>query len=196
MKRAFDIIFSLAVLIVFFPFGLLISIAILSSSRGGVFYRQERIGKRGKPFMLFKFRSMKRNADKKGKLTVGMTDSRITKIGVFIRKYKLDEFPQFINVLIGDMSVVGPRPEVEEFVAYYTDEQKRILDVKPGITDYASIEYFNENALLAASENPKQDYIKKIMPQKINLNQKYIKRPTLTHDLKIILRTVQRILKN
>jgi lipopolysaccharide/colanic/teichoic acid biosynthesis glycosyltransferase len=196
MKRAFDIIFSLAVLIVFFPFGLLISIAILSSSRGGVFYRQERIGKRGKPFMLFKFRSMKLNADKKGKLTVGMTDSRITKIGVFIRKYKLDEFPQFINVLIGDMSVVGPRPEVEEFVAYYTDEQKRILDVKPGITDYASIEYFNENALLAASENPKQDYIKKIMPQKINLNQKYIKRPTLTHDLKIILRTVQRILKN
>lgn len=196
MKRAFDIIFSLAVLIVFFPFGLLISIAILSSSRGGVFYRQERIGKRGKPFMLFKFRSMKRNADKKGKLTVGMTDSRITKIGVFIRKYKLDEFPQFINVLIGDMSVVGPRPEVEEFVAYYTDEQKRILDVKPGITDYASIEYFNENALLAASENPKQDYIKKIMPQKINLNQKYIKRTTLTHDLKIILRTVQRILKN
>ncbi|MDG1349530.1 MAG: sugar transferase [Crocinitomicaceae bacterium] len=196
MKRAFDIIFSLVVLIIFFPFGLLISIAILSSSRGGVFYRQERIGKRGKPFMLFKFRSMKLNADKKGKLTVGMTDSRITKIGVFIRKYKLDEFPQFINVLIGDMSVVGPRPEVEEFVAYYTDEQKRILDVKPGITDYASIEYFNENALLAASENPKQDYIKKIMPQKINLNQKYIKRPTLTHDLKIILRTVQRILKN
>lgn len=196
MKRAFDIIFSLLVLIIFFPFGLLISIAILSSSRGGVFYRQERIGKRGKPFMLFKFRSMKLNADKKGKLTVGMTDSRITKIGVFIRKYKLDEFPQFINVLIGDMSVVGPRPEVEEFVAYYTDEQKRILDVKPGITDYASIEYFNENALLAASENPKQDYIKKIMPQKINLNQKYIKRPTLTHDLKIILRTVQRILKN
>ena len=196
MKRAFDIIFSLVVLIIFFPFGLLISIAILSSLRGGVFYRQERIGKRGKPFMLFKFRSMKLNADKKGKLTVGMTDSRITKIGVFIRKYKLDEFPQFINVLIGDMSVVGPRPEVEEFVAYYTDEQKRILDVKPGITDYASIEYFNENALLAASENPKQDYIKKIMPQKINLNQKYIKRPTLTHDLKIILRTVQRILKN
>ena len=196
MKRAFDIIFSLVVLIIFFPFGLLISIAILLSSRGGVFYRQERIGKRGKPFMLFKFRSMKLNADKKGKLTVGMTDSRITKIGVFIRKYKLDEFPQFINVLIGDMSVVGPRPEVEEFVAYYTDEQKRILDVKPGITDYASIEYFNENALLAASENPKQDYIKKIMPQKINLNQKYIKRPTLTHDLKIILRTVQRILKN
>lgn len=196
MKRAFDIIFSLVVLIIFFPFGLLISIAILSSSRGGVFYRQERIGKRGKPFMLFKFRSMKLNADKKGKLTVGMTDSRITKIGVFIRKYKLDEFPQFINVLIGDMSVVGPRPEVEEFVAYYTDEQKRILDVKPGITDYASIEYFNENALLTASENPKQDYIKKIMPQKINLNQKYIKRPTLTHDLKIILRTVQRILKN
>ena len=188
MKRAFDIIFSLVVLIIFFPFGLLISIAILSSLRGGVFYRQERIGKRGKPFMLFKFRSMKLNADKKGKLTVGMTDSRITKIGVFIRKYKLDEFPQFINVLIGDMSVVGPRPEVEEFVAYYTDEQKRILDVKPGITDYASIEYFNENALLAASENPKQDYIKKIMPQKINLNQKYIKRPTLTHDLKIILR--------
>ena len=159
MKRLFDLVFSLLVLTVFLPFGIIISLLILFSSGGGVFYRQERIGKGGVAFKLFKFRSMRKNSDKIGTLTVGMRDSRITRVGVFIRKYKLDEFPQFINVLIGNMSIVGPRPEVKEFVDLYTKEQRKVLEVKPGITDYASLEYFNENALLAKSNDPKKTYI-------------------------------------
>ena len=139
---------------------------------------------------------MRKNADQSGRLTVGMKDSRITSVGVFIRKYKLDEFPQFINVLIGDMSVVGPRPEVHEFVTMYTEEQQKILTVKPGITDYASLEYFNENEQLAKSEDPKRTYIEEVMPHKIEINQKYLSRPTLGHDLQIIFKTIRRILKN
>lgn len=196
MKRAFDLLFSFTILTLFLPFGLLISMLIIIGSKGGVFYRQERIGRHGKPFMLLKFRSMRIDSDQQGKLTVGMNDSRITQIGLFIRKYKLDEFPQFINVLIGEMSIVGPRPEVEEFVSLYNTSQKRVLEVKPGVTDYASIEYFNENAILAEANDPKKTYIEIIMPEKIRLNQKYISSPTLAHDLKIIFRTILRILKN
>jgi lipopolysaccharide/colanic/teichoic acid biosynthesis glycosyltransferase len=196
MKRAFDLVFSLMVLILFLPFGLIISLLILFSSPGEIFYRQERIGQNGIPFMLYKFRSMRKNADQSGRLTVGMKDSRITSVGVFIRKYKLDEFPQFLNVLIGDMSIVGPRPEVHEFVAMYTEEQQKILTVKPGITDYASLEYFNENEQLAESEDPKRTYIEEVMPHKIEINQKYLSTPTLGHDLQIIFKTIRRILKN
>lgn len=196
MKRAFDLVFSLVVLILFLPFGLIISILILFSSPGGVFYRQERIGKNGVPFMLYKFRSMRTNADQTGRLTVGMNDPRITSVGIFIRKYKLDEFPQFINVLFGHMSIVGPRPEVDEFVTLYTEEQRKILTVKPGITDYASIEYFNENEQLAQSDDPKKTYIEEVMPHKLEINQKYLSRPTLGHDLQIIFKTIRRILKN
>ena len=196
MKRAFDLVFSLVVLILFLPFGLIISILILFSSPGGVFYRQERIGKNGVPFMLYKFRSMRTNADQTGRLTVGMKDPRITSVGIFIRKYKLDEFPQFINVLFGHMSIVGPRPEVDEFVTLYTEEQRKILTVKPGITDYASIEYFNENEQLAQSDDPKKTYIEEVMPHKLEINQKYLSRPTLGHDLQIIFKTIRRILKN
>ena len=157
---------------------------------------QERIGRQGLPFKLYKFRSMRIDADQSGKLTVGMKDPRITQVGIFIRKYKLDEFPQFINVLRGEMSIVGPRPEVREFVALYTDTQKKVLEVKPGITDYASIEYFNENELLAASDDPKKTYIEDIMPDKLKINQKYLANPTLSHDLKIIFKTILRVLKN
>lgn len=196
MKRAFDLLFSFTILTLFLPFGMLISMLIVIGSKGGIFYRQERIGKHGKPFMLLKFRSMRIDSDQQGKLTVGMNDSRITQIGLFIRKYKLDEFPQFINVLLGEMSIVGPRPEVEEFVSLYNTSQKRVLEVKPGVTDYASIEYFNENAILAEANDPKKTYIETIMPEKIRLNQKYISNPTLAHDLKIIFRTILRILKN
>ena len=196
MKRAFDLLFSLFVLILFFPIGLIISMLILYGSPGGIFYRQDRIGRNGVPFKLYKFRSMRVNAEASGKLTVGMKDPRITSVGVFIRKYKLDEFPQFINVLQGDMSIVGPRPEVHEFVALYSDKQKKVLEVKPGITDYASIEYFNENELLASSDNPKKTYVEKIMPDKLELNQKYLANPTLAHDLKIIFMTIRRVLKN
>ena len=196
MKRAFDFLFTLFILVLFFPIGLLISILILFSSPGGIFYMQERIGRRGFPFKLYKFRSMRIDADQSGKLTVGMKDSRITRVGIFIRKYKLDEFPQFINVLKGEMSIVGPRPEVREFVALYTDAQKKVLEVKPGITDYASIEYFNENELLAASDDPKKTYIEDIMPHKLKINQKYLANPTLSHDLKIIFKTILWVLKN
>ncbi len=137
---------------------------------------------------------MRINADKKGKLTVGMRDSRITNIGYFIRKYKLDEFPQFINVLKGEMSIVGPRPEVPEYVDLYTEEQLNILKVKPGITDYASLEYFTENELLARSENPEKTYIQEIMPAKIKLNEKYLKNPVLSEDIKIISLTFLKML--
>ena len=196
MKRAFDFLFSLFILVLFFPIGFVISILILFSSPGGIFYMQERIGRQGLPVKLYKFRSMRIDADQSGKLTVGMKDPRITQVGIFIRKYKLDEFPQFINVLRGEMSIVGPRPEVREFVALYTDTQKKVLEVKPGITDYASIEYFNENELLAASDDPKKTYIEDIMPDKLKINQKYLANPTLSHDLKIIFKTILRVLKN
>jgi lipopolysaccharide/colanic/teichoic acid biosynthesis glycosyltransferase len=193
LKRIFDIFFSLFALLVFLPFGLILAIIIVLESRGGVFYKQERIGQFGKPFYLFKFRSMKTGSDKKGLLTVGMNDSRITKSGFFIRKFKLDEMPQFINVLKGEMSIVGPRPEVRKYVDLYTKEQKSILNVKPGITDYASLEYFNENEILGKAENPETAYITEVMPDKILINQKYLKNPNLLQDLKIIGLTIMRI---
>lgn len=164
-------------------------------SKGGVFYSQERIGIDGKSFNLLKFRSMKVDADKSGMLTVGMRDSRITKIGYFIRKFKLDEFPQFINVLKGEMSIVGPRPEVPEYVRLYTEEQRKILLVKPGITDYASLEYFTENELLAKSKDPVRTYIEEVMPAKIKLNEKYLNNPVLSEDIKIIWKTFIKIVR-
>ena len=196
MKRAFDLLFSIFILVLFSPFGLVISVLILFSSPGGIFYRQERIGKNGVAFKLYKFRSMRIDSDRSGALTVGMRDPRITRLGIFIRKYKLDEFPQFINVLQGEMSIVGPRPEVSEFVALYTEKQKKVLEVKPGITDYASIEYFNENELLAKADDAKKTYIEVVMPDKIKINEKYLENPTLVHDLKIIIKTVLKILRN
>ena len=168
---------------------------IFLEDRGPIFYRQERIGQFGKPFYLLKFRSMRLNADKDGKLTVGMKDQRITRIGYFIRKYKLDEFPQFINVLKGDMSIVGPRPEVKEYVDLYTPEQQQILNVKPGITDYASLAYFDESRLLRESENPRETYIQEIMPAKLELNKKYLANPTFSHDLKLMWMTFKKMVK-
>jgi lipopolysaccharide/colanic/teichoic acid biosynthesis glycosyltransferase len=152
------------------------------------------VGKNARVFRLLKFRSMHKHADKLGTLTVGMKDSRISKVGFFLRKYKLDEFPQFINVLKGEMSIVGPRPEVKEYVDLYTDEQRKILNVRPGITDYASIEYFKENEILGKSSNPKQTYIEVVMPEKIALNQKYLHNPSLLHDFKIIGLTLKKVL--
>lgn len=194
MKRVFDIVVSVLILICFLPFAFTLSIAIALESRGGVFYRQERIGKNGVPFRLWKFRTMRKNADQMGKLTVGMRDPRITRVGVFIRKAKLDEFPQFLNVLAGDMSIVGPRPEVKEYVDLYTEDQRKILTVKPGITDYASLEYFKENELLGNSENPRETYIREVMPAKIELNKKYIANQGLGTDLKIMWQTFVKII--
>lgn len=195
LKRVFDIVFSLAGLIILLPFLIVIALWVGLSSKGGVFYLQQRVGKGNADFKLFKFRTMYTDSDKKGLLTVGDRDSRITSAGYFLRKYKLDELPQLLNVLFGSMSMVGPRPEVRKYVDMYTDEQKQVLNVKPGITDYASLQYFNENQLLAKSLNPEQTYISEVMPVKLKLNQKYIKDASLITDIKVILGTVARIFK-
>lgn len=193
-KRLFDIFSSFIGLIILLPFLFIISLCVLISSPGGIFYRQVRVGKNGKDFRLWKFRSMRPDSDKKGLLTVGGKDPRVTGIGYFLRKYKLDELPQLINVLVGDMSVVGPRPEVRKYVDMYSPEQKRVLEVQPGITDYASIEYSDENELLARSADPEKTYIEEIMPAKLKLNMKYIEEKNLGTDLKIIFRTIGKIL--
>jgi lipopolysaccharide/colanic/teichoic acid biosynthesis glycosyltransferase len=194
MKRLFDIIFSFIGLIILLPFFIIIALLIVMDSRGGIFYKQVRVGLDGKDFTLLKFRSMKTNSDKGSLLTVGDNDSRITSIGSFIRKYKIDELPQLINVLFGDMSLVGPRPEVRKYVDLYNAEQKQVLNVKPGLTDYASIEYSNENEILGKALNPEQTYIDEIMPAKLKLNLKYISEKSFGVDLKIIWRTIKKIL--
>ena len=195
MKRLMDVVFSFFILMAFLPFGLIISICIALESRGGVFYRQERIGLGGKPFMLLKFRSMRPNAELHGKLTVGARDQRVTRVGAFVRRYKLDEFPQFINVLRGDMTVVGPRPEVMEYVRHYTAEQRKVLDYKPGITDLASISYFEENKLLAKSMDPERTYLEEIMPNKIRINLEYQLTATVWRDLGVVWKTALRMIK-
>ena len=194
MKRIFDILTSSIILMIFFPFGVIISLSILITSKGGVFYIQERIGKKLKPFGLLKFRTMVIGSDSKGALTVGTNDIRITTIGRLLRKFKLDEFPQFINVLLGHMSIVGPRPEVKEYVDLYNEEQLEVLNVKPGITDIASLEYFNENELLGRSSDPQKTYIEEVLPAKIELNKQYLRNPSLLSDIKIMGRTFLKII--
>jgi len=194
LKRIFDITLSLFGLIILLPFMLIIAILIKIDSKGSVFFKQIRVTKNGKEFKIFKYRTMRVGSDKYSQITVGK-DGRITKIGSFLRKYKLDEIPQLINVLIGDMSLVGPRPEVPKYVALYTDEQKEILKVRAGITDYASIEFSDENDLLALEEEPEKAYIEKIMPKKIELNKKYLSETSVLTDIKIILLTIKKILK-
>ena len=194
LKRIFDITLSLFGLIILLPFMLIIAILIKFDSKGTIFFKQIRVTKDGKEFKIFKYRTMKVGSDKYSQITVGQ-DDRITKIGSFLRKYKLDEIPQLINVLIGDMSLVGPRPEVPKYVALYTDEQKEILKVRAGITDYASIEFSNENDLLALEKDSEKAYIEKIMPKKIELNKKYLSEISILTDIKIILLTIKKILK-
>ena len=194
LKRIFDITLSLFGLIILLPFMLIIAVFIKFDSKGPIFFRQVRVTKNGKEFKIFKYRTMKVGSDKYSQITVGK-DGRITKIGSFLRKYKLDEIPQLINVFIGDMSLVGPRPEVPKYVALYTDEQKEILKVRAGITDYASIEFSDENNLLALEEDSEKAYIEKIMPKKIELNKKYLSEISILADIKIILLTIKKILK-
>jgi len=193
IKRFFDIFFTIIALLVLFPLMLLIAIAIVCNSKGGVFYKQKRVGKNNKDFQLYKFRTMRPCSDTQGLLTVGDRDERITKVGYFLRKMKLDELPQLFNILKGDMSIVGPRPEVRKYVNLYTEEQMRVLKVLPGLTDYASITYINENTLLEQSNNPEQTYIYEIMPAKLQLNFKYIENQSIFEDLKLILMTIKRI---
>ncbi|CAG0977699.1 O-antigen biosynthesis protein WbqP [Flavobacteriales bacterium] len=194
LKRIFDIVFSVIGLLILLPVFIIIAILIIADSKGGIFYKQIRVGKNQQDFYLYKFRSMQTNADKKGLLTVGMKDLRITRVGYLLRKYKIDELPQLLNVLTGKMSFVGPRPEVPKYVALYNEEQKKVLDVKPGITDYASLKYFNENEILANAKDAEQTYINEVMPEKLKLNLEYIKDKNFTTDLKIIFKTLLRII--
>ena len=196
MIRFFDILLSGIGLILLSPVFLAIYIVIRSSSRGPGFYSQKRIGKNGMPFRLYKFRTMRRGSDRGRLITVGGKDTRITKAGYYIRKYKLDELPQLWNVFIGEMSLVGPRPEVEKYVRLYTPSQRVVLSVSPGITDYASIEFSNENELLGKSDNPERMYVEEIMPKKIQYNLRYINNRTLKEYFKIIFLTVAKISKH
>jgi len=195
MIRFCDIVFSAIGLLLLSPLFLLVYILIRCESKGGGFYCQQRVGKDGRMFGLYKFRSMRTGSDKKGLITVGGHDSRITRMGYFIRKYKIDELPQLWNVLKGDMSLVGPRPEVKKYVDLYTEEQRRVLSVRPGITDYASIEYVDENEILGNAEDPDRVYVEEIMPAKIKLNMRYIENRNLNEYFKIIGLTFINILR-
>jgi lipopolysaccharide/colanic/teichoic acid biosynthesis glycosyltransferase len=195
MKRLFDVGCCVVGLIVLAPILLLIALLIRMDSKGPIVYLQERIGLNGRPFFIFKFRTMVIDADKKGLLTVGGKDPRVTRIGYYLRRYKLDELPQLFNVVRGDMSLVGPRPEVKKYVDLYSASQKEVLTVKPGITDYASIVFVDENDILARSTDPEQAYIQEIMPAKLALNRKYIAEKGLLTDLRIILKTLLRIIR-
>lgn len=195
MIRFCDIVLSCLGLLLLSPLFAVVAVWIVIDNPGPVFYRQMRVGKDGKDFGLLKFRSMRIGADKESLITIGEHDSRITRAGYYIRKYKLDELPQLWNVLTGDMSLVGPRPEVRKYVDMYTDEQRLVLSVRPGITDYASIEYIDENRLLAQAEDPDRTYIEEILPAKIALNMRYIKHQTLGEYMKIIFLTLAKIIR-
>lgn len=194
LKRLFDIVVSFIGLLILSPIFLIIAIVIKLNSKGPVFFRQVRVGKDGKEFRIFKFRTMVVDAEKKGMQITVDGDSRITKPGHFLRKSKMDELPQLINVLIGDMSFVGPRPEVPKYVAMYDENQISILKIRPGITDIASIEYRDENSLLGKSEDPEETYINEIMPRKIELNVKYIKKMSVIYDIGLIFKTIYKVI--
>lgn len=188
--RWLDCTFSIIALIVLFPFFIFIALLIKLSSRGPVFFGQSRVGKGGKDFKVYKFRSMYAGSDKKGLLTLGRKDSRVTPIGYYLRRYKLDEIPQLINVLAGEMSLVGPRPEVRKYVNLYTAAQLRVLDVRPGVTDNASIAFRNENDLLTMAADPEEFYKKEVMPKKIELNFEYINNRSIKQYFKILFKTI------
>lgn len=177
------------------PLLLVLGVWIKSDSEGPVFYRQTRVGRRGRDFRLYKFRSMRPGSDRQGLITVGGRDPRVTRSGYYIRKYKLDELPQLINVFLGDMSLVGPRPEVRKYVDLYTAEQRRVLDVRPGITSLASIRYRNENDILARAADPDRAYVEQVMPDKLAIDLEYVARASLLTDIGLIFRTLVEIIR-
>lgn len=191
MKRIFDIICSAVGLLVLSPLLLVAAVWVAVDSPGGVFYRQTRVGRWGKDFALLKFRSMRPGADRAGLITVGGRDSRVTRSGYWLRRYKIDELPQLWNVLRGDMSLVGPRPEVRKYVDMYTPEQRHVLDVRPGITSEASIRYRDENDILARAADPEAAYINQVMPDKLAIDLEYARRASLCYDIKLIVRTLR-----
>ena len=190
MKRLFDIVCSFFGLVFLSWLFVFVALWVGLSSKGGVFYRQRRVGRCNRDFTIYKFRSMRVNSDRQGLLTIGGRDGRITKAGVFIRKYKLDELPQLFNVLRGDMSFVGPRPEVRKYVELYTEEQKKVLTVRPGITSLSSIKYRNENEILSRSDNLEQYYIDVIMQDKLAIELDYLEQRSLLTDIKVIFQTI------
>ena len=194
MKRLFDIVASGCGLFVLSPILILVAIWIKLDSKGPVFYRQMRVGRHNKDFRIFKFRSMRVGADKGSLVTIGGRDPRVTRSGYYIRKFKIDELPQLINVFLGDMSLVGPRPEVRKYVDLYTQEQLHVLDVRPGITDLASIRYRNENEILETVANPEQYYIDVIMPDKLRINLEYVANHSFLYDIKLIFKTFWEII--
>lgn len=194
MKRLFDILASGFGLIVLSPLFLVLAIWIKADSRGPVFYRQTRVGRGNRDFRLFKFRSMRIGSDRQGLITIGGHDPRVTRSGYYIRKYKLDELPQLINVFLGDMSLVGPRPEVRKYVELYTPRQLHVLDVRPGITSLASIRYRNENDILAASDDPDRCYIEKVLPDKLKIDLEYVGKASFFYDIKLIFVTFREII--
>lgn len=195
MKRFFDIVASGIGLVLLSPIFVFVALWIKSDSKGPVFYRQVRVGKNNKDFRIYKFRSMRVGSDKGSLVTIGGRDPRVTKSGYYIRKYKLDELPQLINVFIGDMSLVGPRPEVRHYVNYWTPEQLHVLDVRPGITDPASIKFRNENEMMEKADNPEDYYINVIMQEKIRLYLEYVDNASFWYDLKLIFKTFEVIIK-
>ncbi len=190
IKRVFDLFFSSIGLIILVPFLIIISIVIQLDSKGSPFFIQKRVGKNNKDFNIFKFRTMDVKSQKKGLLTLGNDDPRITKIGYFLRRYKIDELPQLINIILGDMSFVGPRPELRNYVNYYSKDDMKTLNVKPGITGLASLKYRNEVELIKAAKNPEDFFINIIIPDKLRINKKYIKHQNFFLDLKIIFKSI------
>jgi lipopolysaccharide/colanic/teichoic acid biosynthesis glycosyltransferase len=193
MKRLFDILVSLMFVIVLLPLLLIMALAVALTSKGGAFFRQVRVGMNGKEFRLLKFRTMRPHSESAGQLTIGGRDPRITAVGYFLRKSKLDELPQLFNVLAGDMSLVGPRPEVPRYVALYNAEQRQVLSVRPGITAMSSIRYIDENELLAKAKDPEWTYIHEVMPAKLAMDLRYVREHSMALDLRILFATVRRI---
>jgi len=195
MIRFFDLLISFLGILLFSPILVIASLLIIIDSKLPVFFKQSRVGQHNRDFVLYKFRTMRASDENNSYLTSKSSGNRITNTGRFLRKFKIDELPQLWNVLIGDMSIVGPRPEVRKYVDLYTEKQKEILSIKPGITDYASIKYMNEEAMLSSVDNPEEFYIKKILPEKILLNRLYLNNTKVTEYFKIILITLYYILR-
>ena len=195
IKRSFDLLFASVGLIILSPMVVCIAIVIKLDSPGPVFFRQERVGQFGRPFRIYKFRTMVTDAERLGAQVTTGDDPRITDLGRFLRKYKIDELPQLINVIIGDMSLVGPRPEVPRYVEAFHEDYKDILTVKPGITDFASLEYKDENELLKSAENPEEQYLKEILPAKIAYYRKYLREQSIATDIKLIFKTLWGIMR-
>jgi lipopolysaccharide/colanic/teichoic acid biosynthesis glycosyltransferase len=195
MIRIFDIVFSFVGILICFPLFIIIYLLIVIESKGGGFYIQKRVGRNNIDFSLYKFRSMRVGSDKKGLITIGGRDPRMTRVGYFIRRFKLDELPQLLNVFVGNMSFVGPRPEVRKYVEMYNEAQLQVLSVRPGITDYASIEYVDENEILGSASDPEKVYIEEIMPHKIRLNMKFIEHKSIKEYFYIIFLTFWHIVK-